>query len=119
MTNRTLTIFVAALLAAGSGFVWAQPAYKCKNAAGIVEYSDKPCSPANEEMAWRPKYSATAVTKAEGSRDKSDKAGDGKAGEGTAPHRAPPRKSAYTRYLDAKEEAAAAAAAQKAAAPQK
>jgi len=104
MKRTAIVTAVVALLMVGVGSAYGQTAFKCKNAAGVVQYSDKPCPPMHEEVPWRPKYSPASVTRLES--DDSDKANKSK-DAASAANRTPARKSAYTRWLDSKEEAQA------------
>ena len=89
-----LVTAVIVMVAAGSAH--AQLTYKCKNAAGILEYSDKPCPPSHDSVPWRPKYSGNAERLAKQPEKTSDTA--------NAKTAAQQRKSAYTRWLDSREE---------------
>jgi hypothetical protein len=96
-----ISVVVGPLL--GAGCAWGQVvAHKCGNAAGLIEYSDKPCTPNQSPVPWRPKYSHNGEY-LESQKSKSAE----------VPAHAVPevRKSAYTRWLDNQDVSAVAAPA--------
>src|SRR5437867_288639 len=100
MRSVWIALGVATALAAGGGNAYAQLTYKCKNAAGVLEYSDKPCPTTADPVPWRPKY----TNEGERLAKQPEKTGETAAGKSAPP---PARKSAYTRWLDSQEEAEA------------
>lgn len=94
--HEWITAALVAMLAVGAADVCAQATYKCKNAAGVIQYSDKPCLPTQDSVPWQPKYSPNNVERLTKKPDQT---------AGSVAKKPPEqRKSAYTRWLDSKEE---------------